>query len=41
MGATSPEEVVENMKAVEVLPMLTDDVMAKINGVSVEGIEVD
>ena len=41
MGATSPEEVVENMKAVEVLPMLTDDVMAKINAVSVEGIEVD
>jgi hypothetical protein len=29
------------MKAVEVLPMLTDDVMAKINAVSVEGIEVD
>ncbi len=41
MGATSPEQVVENMQAVNVLPMLTDDVMAKINAVSVEGIEVD
>ena len=41
MGATSPEQVVENMQAVDVLPMLTDDVMAKINAVSVEGIEVD
>lgn len=41
MGATRPEQVVENMQAVDVLPMLTDDVMAKINAVSVEGIEVD
>jgi aryl-alcohol dehydrogenase-like predicted oxidoreductase len=41
MGATRPEQVVENMQAVEVLPILTDDVMAKINAVSVEGIEVD
>jgi hypothetical protein len=29
------------MQAVDVLSMLTDDVMAKINAVSVEGIEVD
>jgi hypothetical protein len=29
------------MQAVNVLPMLTDDVMARINAVSVEGIEVD
>jgi voltage-dependent potassium channel beta subunit len=41
MGATSPEQVLENMQAVDVLSMLTDDVMAKINAVSVEGIEVD
>jgi voltage-dependent potassium channel beta subunit len=41
MGATHPEQVVENMQAVEILPMLTDDVMAMINAVSVEGIEVD
>ena len=41
MGATSPEQIVENMRAVDLLPMLTDDVMAKINAVSVEGIEVD
>jgi aryl-alcohol dehydrogenase-like predicted oxidoreductase len=41
MGATRPEQVVENMHAVDILPMLTDDVMALINAVSVEGIEVD
>lgn len=40
MGATSPEQVVENMAAVEVIPLLTDDVLAEINAVSVEGIEV-
>jgi len=41
MGATSPEQVIENMQAVDVIPLLTDDVMAKIGSVSVEGIEVD
>ena len=41
MGATNPEQVAENMQAVEVLPMLTDDVLAMINAVSVAGIEVD
>lgn len=41
MGATSPEQVAENMQAVAVLPRLTDDVMGLINAVSVEGIEVD
>ena len=41
MGATSPEQVVENMQAIDVVPMLTDDVLAKINAVSVKGIEVD
>lgn len=41
MGATSPEQVVENMQAVDVLPKLTDDVMTMINAVSVEGIQVD
>lgn len=41
MGGTTAEQVMENMQAVEVLPMLTDDVMAKINAISVEGIEVD
>jgi len=40
-GASRPEQVVENMQAVEVLPLLTDEVMAKINAVSVAGIEVD
>jgi len=41
MGATRPDQVVENMQAVDVLPLLTEDVMALINAVSVEGIEVD
>jgi aryl-alcohol dehydrogenase-like predicted oxidoreductase len=41
MGATSPEQVIENMQAVEVLPLLAEEVMAMINAVSVEGIEVD
>jgi aryl-alcohol dehydrogenase-like predicted oxidoreductase len=41
MGATTPEQVIENMQAVAVLPLLTDDVMAKINAVNVEGIEVE
>jgi len=41
MGATSPEQVSENMKAVDIMPLLTDEVMKKIASVSVEGIEVD
>jgi aryl-alcohol dehydrogenase-like predicted oxidoreductase len=41
MGATHPEQVVENMQAVDIIPLLTDDIMAMINAVSVEGIEVD
>jgi voltage-dependent potassium channel beta subunit len=41
MGATRPEQVVENMLAVDILPLLTDEVMAMINAVSVKGIEVD
>lgn len=41
MGATRPEQVVENMQAVDLLPLMTDDVMATINAVSVEGIEVN
>jgi hypothetical protein len=41
MGATRPEQVVENMQAVDILPLLTDDVVALINAVSVKGIEVD
>lgn len=41
MGASRPEQVVENMKAVDVVPLLTDDVMKKIGAVSVESIEVD
>jgi len=41
MGATRREQVIENMQAVEILPLLTDDVMAMINAVSVDGIEVD
>jgi voltage-dependent potassium channel beta subunit len=40
-GASRPEQVVENMRASEVVPMLTEDVMAEINSVSMEGIEVD
>jgi aryl-alcohol dehydrogenase-like predicted oxidoreductase len=41
MGATRPEQVVENMQSVDILPMLTEDVMGNINAVSVEGIEDD
>ena len=41
MGATRPEQVVENMQAFSVVPLLTDDVMARINAVSIEGIEVN
>jgi aryl-alcohol dehydrogenase-like predicted oxidoreductase len=41
MGATTPEQVIENMQAATTLPLLTDDVIAKINAVNVEGIEVD
>jgi len=41
MGATRPEQVIENMQAVEILPLLTDEIMTMINAVSVEGIEVD
>lgn len=41
MGASRPEQVVENMQGFEVVSLLTDDVMAQINAVSVEGIEID
>ena len=30
LGATKPEQVIENLKALEVYPKLTDEVMAKI-----------
>jgi len=32
-GASKPEQVVENMKAIEVVPKLTDEVMEKIEGI--------
>ena len=41
MGATRPEQVVENMQAFSVVPLLTDDVLARINAVKIEGIEVN
>ena len=40
-GASRPEQVVENMQAGEVVPVLTDEVMAKIDGVIPEGFEVE
>jgi voltage-dependent potassium channel beta subunit len=33
-GASRPEQIVENMQAAEVVPQLTDDVIAKIDSVS-------
>lgn len=41
MGATRPEQVVENMQAFSVVPVLSEDVMARINAVKIEGIEVN
>lgn len=41
MGATRPEQVVENMQAFSVVPLLSEDVMARINAVKIEGIEVN
>lgn len=41
MGATRPEQVVENMQAFSVVPLLTEEVMARINAVKIEGIEVN
>ncbi|HVG11442.1 MAG TPA: aldo/keto reductase, partial [Flavisolibacter sp.] len=33
LGATTKEQLVENLKALEVLPLLTDEVMKKIDGI--------
>ncbi len=41
MGATRPEQVIENMQAFSVVPLLTEEVMARINAVKIEGIEVN
>jgi voltage-dependent potassium channel beta subunit len=41
MGASRAEQVVENMKAVSAVPLLTDDVMKKIDSVNMHGVEVD
>jgi voltage-dependent potassium channel beta subunit len=41
MGATRPEQVIENMQAVDILPLLTDELMSRINAVSVKGIEAE
>lgn len=30
LGASSPQQVLENLKAIEVIPRLTDDIMSKI-----------
>jgi aryl-alcohol dehydrogenase-like predicted oxidoreductase len=30
LGATSPQQILDNLKALEVLPKLTADIMAKI-----------
>ena len=40
-GASRPEQVIENMRAISVLPLLTEDVMAKIDGVTLHGSDVD
>ena len=32
-GASRPEQVVENLQALEVVPKLTDDVMARIEAI--------
>jgi aryl-alcohol dehydrogenase-like predicted oxidoreductase len=39
-GASRVEQVKENMKAADVVPLLTDDVMAKIEG-ALEGYRED
>jgi aryl-alcohol dehydrogenase-like predicted oxidoreductase len=33
IGASKPEQVVENLKALEILPKLTDEIYAKINAI--------
>lgn len=33
LGASKPEQVVENLKAIEVLPKLTPEVLAKIEAI--------
>ncbi|KAG6898578.1 hypothetical protein C0993_005880 [Termitomyces sp. T159_Od127] len=33
LGASTPEQLKENLKAVEVLPRLTEEIMAKIEGI--------
>lgn len=33
LGASKPEQITENLKALDVLPKLTDDVMEKIEGI--------
>ncbi len=38
MGASKPEQVTDNVKALEALPLLTDEVMQKINSVDISGI---
>lgn len=38
MGASKPEQVTDNIKALEALPLLTDEVMQKINSVDISGI---
>ncbi|HVU12932.1 MAG TPA: aldo/keto reductase [Phototrophicaceae bacterium] len=40
-GASKPEQVVENMKAIEVVPLLTDDVLQQIDAVTVDDIGID
>ncbi len=41
MGASMPEQVLENLQAISVVPLLTDEVMTRIDAVNLHGIEVD
>jgi aryl-alcohol dehydrogenase-like predicted oxidoreductase len=38
-GASRPEQVVENMQAEEVVPLLTEEVMQKINNIVTQNVE--
>ena len=41
MGASKAEQVVENLEAASVVPLLTDEVMKKIDSVNMQGVEID
>lgn len=39
LGASTPEQLLENLKALEVLPKLTDEIMKKIENILANGPE--